>query len=159
MDKKELNDILASHALWFAGKGGERANLQGSNLRWGDLWWANLRRANLRKANLQGSNLRWGDLWWADLRGANLQEANLRGADLRGADLPRGIKTYLNEKYPVSITPEKIFIGCKSFTRAEWGSFSDDKIAEMDRGALAWWQEHKENIFKLHDEVLRCISQ
>ena len=72
MKSEQLQEILAAHTQWLDGNGGERADLQG----------ANLRRADLQYADLRGANLQY-----ADLRGANLQRADLRGANLQRADL------------------------------------------------------------------------
>nr|DAY68043.1 MAG TPA: pentapeptide repeat protein [Caudoviricetes sp.] len=70
---KKIKDILKKHKDWLEGESdGERANLQG---------------ANLRCANLQDADLRCADLQGADLRDANLQGANLRCANLQGANL------------------------------------------------------------------------
>ena len=48
----ELKSILDQHNLWFAGKGGKRANLSGADLTGANLWDANLRGANLTDAIL-----------------------------------------------------------------------------------------------------------
>jgi hypothetical protein len=79
---ERLQTILAEHAKWLAGDGGERANLRDANLR-----DANLRGADLSFANLRGADLRGADLRVANLRGADLCFADLRGADLCFADL------------------------------------------------------------------------
>ena len=50
--RQELKEILEEHRLWWNGKGGQRAYLQGAYLR-----GANLQGADLRGANLQGANL------------------------------------------------------------------------------------------------------
>ena len=52
MTKDELKLVLDNHAKWFRGDGGERANLEG----------ANLRRAYLEGADLEGANLEGADL-------------------------------------------------------------------------------------------------
>ncbi len=109
---EQLKQILEAHRKWgeSVGKEGERANLQGADLRGANLQGANLRLANLQEANLWraqlqeanldraklfGANLQGADLWRAQLQkanldraklfGANLGWANLRNADLRGA--------------------------------------------------------------------------
>jgi hypothetical protein len=79
--------IIADHALWLAGAGGQPANLSGANLRTANLFGANLFGANLRNADLSGANLFGADLRSADLRSADLRTADLRTADLRCADL------------------------------------------------------------------------
>ncbi len=78
MTPEELAVILEAHKRWlFDEPDGQRADLQG----------ADLREANLQGADLREANLRWANLRRADLRGANLRRADLQGADLRGADL------------------------------------------------------------------------
>lgn len=58
MTQEDLNEILAKHKLWLQGKdGGERANMQG----------ADMRSADMRRANMQG----------ADMRGTDMRHANI----------------------------------------------------------------------------------
>lgn len=90
---RELKQILEKHEAWLSDEyGGERADLNDTDLRWQDLAgvnlrWANLSGADLRLANLVGTDLSNADLHGADLRGARLYYADLRGADLRDAEL------------------------------------------------------------------------
>ena len=89
ISKEELNEILQKHKMWLNNdKGGERADLRGT------------------------------DLKNADLRGADLSDANLRGADLRGADLRyadlTSIETNMNTiGYNLACPEEGSFIGYK----------------------------------------------
>ena len=88
--KEQLDNVLRKHALWINNKPvGERANLNG---------------ADLRRANLYGA-----DLYEANLRGATLRRADLSGADLSGADL-YGAK---NLNLPMACPEEGSFIGFK----------------------------------------------
>ena len=85
---EKLKEIIEKHKKWLNyEKDGEKANLQGADLRSADLQGANLRSANLRNANLQGTNLQSANLRRADLQGADLQSADLLSAYLQGADL------------------------------------------------------------------------
>ena len=77
LSREELKKIK-NHRDWVLGKGGERADFKGANLRGTDLHYADLRCADLSSADL-----RCADLSSADLRGANLMDANLYGTDLR----------------------------------------------------------------------------
>jgi len=50
----------------------------------------------------------------------------------------------------VWVAPTKVLhIGCKSYTKEEWFSFSDGGIGGMAEGALEWWNAHKEELNKL----------
>ena len=63
MNREDFEVVLQKHSAWMREEeGGERANLQGEDL---------------RRMNLRETNLREVDLWQTDLR-----EADLRGADL-----------------------------------------------------------------------------
>ena len=99
ISKEELNEILQKHKMWLNNdKGGERADLRGTDLK--------------------NADLRFADLKNADLRGADLSDANLRGADLRGADLRyadlTSIETNMNTIGYNLACPEKgSFIGYK----------------------------------------------
>lgn len=88
MEKQALLGVLEKHLKWINGEsGGERADLEGANLKDADLQDANLREADLWGANLQNADLRGANLQHAGLRFAGLRGANLEGTDLRFADL------------------------------------------------------------------------
>ena len=58
MNKDELQIVLDKHLKWLKNKkGGEQANLRGTDLIDADLVDANLRGANLIGANLRGADL------------------------------------------------------------------------------------------------------
>ena len=111
---KELNEILEKHQMWLKGKGGKRADLEGTNLkdvylRNANLQYANLKDANLELVNLRGSNLRYANLQHANLQYTNLAEvnledanliyANLKDANLRCANLKNSDLRYANLSY------------------------------------------------------------
>jgi len=86
--QEELKGILEKHRKWLENEeGGERAILQGADLRDAILQGAILQCADLRDAILQGAILQGADLQGADLRGADLQRADLQLAILQGAIL------------------------------------------------------------------------
>ena len=87
MTKEQIAAVLADHALWLKGKGGQRAYLSGADLSGADLSGANLSGADLSGAYLSGADLSRANLSRADLSGANLSRANLSGADLSGAKI------------------------------------------------------------------------
>jgi len=89
MNKKELDRVLEQHRLWLesGGNKGERADLQGANLR-----HVSLQNVDLRYANLWNVDLRYANLRNANLRGANLLHINLQDADLRHAKFDTNIR-------------------------------------------------------------------
>jgi len=141
------------------------ANLRGADLTGADLTGANLNSANLNRANLCGAYLNRANLTGAYLNRADLNRADLRGADLSGADLCdadlcdadlRGAKIRNKltiEKAPLQITgakwritiwDEHMQIGCEFHSLADWFSFDDHRILEMDgKTALKFWRNWK----------------
>jgi len=87
MDASVLKEILEQHRLWFDGKGGKFAKLEGADLRDANLIGANLAGAKLTRAYLTGADLRDANLEGANLTGADLRGSSLTGADLEDADL------------------------------------------------------------------------
>ena len=161
MNQAELNEVLRKHRMWLRGEeGGRRADLSGWDLRGADLSWSSLSGSDLR-----GSDLRGSDLSGADLSGANLSGSNLSGSDLAGANLSRSnlsrsnltgvalkwaigdgkrIKTLIGMRYHINIWDDMMAIGCQQHRIEEWFSFDDERIAEMDDGALEWWKANKQ---------------
>ena len=139
MNTEELYQVLSRHKEWLKGKGGERADLRGANLREADLWKADLREADLRGADLWVANLREADLQEADLQEANLREADLREADLRGARLVgadirwcigngKEVRSLQVGQYAITYTKDVMAIGCMQHTLEEWRTITKDKI-------------------------------
>ena len=134
MDMAKLKVILDNHKRWLDGKGGERADLRSADLRFADL-----RSADLSSANLSS----------ADLRGADLSSANLSSADLSTSLLNSAIgnmveiKTLILDIWPVTYTTDHLHIGCERHLISEWWEFDDERIAQMDSKALAWWKKWK----------------
>ena len=137
----ELKEILELHKKWINGEdGGIRASLERANLNGASLDGANLERANLNRASLYG----------ADLNGADLNGANLDGADLNGVlGNLKHLKAIQCEKYYVTYTSKVIQIGCQRHTIEEWQNFNNEKIKDMDNGALEWWTKWKTVIFQI----------
>jgi len=141
------------------------ADLSDADLSGANLFGANLPRANLSRANLSRANLSRADLYGADLSGADLFDANLYGADLSGANLYGAnlsradlygaignmmeIKSIQIEKYRITYTATILQIGCKRYTIAEWETFDDKTISQMDSGALEWWKKWKTILFQI----------
>jgi hypothetical protein len=89
----KLSKILKEHKRWdcTVKKEGNRANLNGANLRKAELSDAYLRKADLNAANLSGA-----ELIRANLSDAILSDANLSGANLSGANLSDAILSGAN---------------------------------------------------------------
>ena len=98
-----------------------------------------------------GMAVKWAIINKANLSGADLRAANLRGADLRGADLiGAGLSVLMTDIWTCYIQPDHIRIGCQYHAVADWMSFSDDEINDMDARALAWWAKWKDAIMAVH---------
>ena len=122
---KSLADILADHAKWLRGEGGERADLRGANLRGADLRGADLRGADLRGANLRGADLRGADMRWANLWGATGNMAEVKSMQI--------------ERWPVTYTAEVLQIGCECLPIEKWRKADPRWIAAMNNDAPDWW--------------------
>jgi len=117
-----------------------------------------LYRANMSGADMSGADMRGADMRGANMLYANMRHANMSGADMRGADMRyanmryaignmREFKTLLLEKYVVTFNASDMAIGCQQHTIEEWFEFNDDRISQMDHGALEWWKKWKDFIF------------
>ena len=124
MNQDELNKTLKEHQKWLKGKGGEKADLRGPNLRWADLSGANLRWANLR----------WANLRWANLRGANLSNAIGNMRELKSMQL---------EGFAVCYSKTDLAIGCQQHPIEDWWSFTDEQIEEMQTDISYLWHKWK----------------
>jgi hypothetical protein len=51
------------------------------------------------------------------------------------------------ERYTVVACDDWLQIGCEGHRAHEWAQFSDECIADMDRGALDWWRKNKVLVF------------
>lgn len=89
VDDAERARILDAHKRWLDSKGaeGERAALEGRDLRGASLAGADLRRAKLQHADLTNADLSGALLRHADFTDAILQDARLHESDLTDADL------------------------------------------------------------------------
>ena len=134
------------------GRKSKGANLEGANLDGANLRGANLRGANLEGANLWGANLEGASLWGASLEGASLWGANLEGVNLDGVTgLNKFVKCVQIDTYSITYTSDRMQIGRKNYLISEWEAFSDDRISEMEPGALQWWKKYKKWIFQAID--------
>jgi uncharacterized protein YjbI with pentapeptide repeats len=140
---------------YLAGANLARANLAGANLADAYLADANLAGANLAGANLADAYLADANLAGANLAGANLAGANLAGANLAGAKWRGGI---VINKVPiqlygllwnVTVLDAHMQIGCELHSLADWQSFDDARIVQMDRRALRFWRDHKDALLSL----------
>ena len=132
---EDLQIILDLHKKWLLNeKGGERADLSGSNLSGSDLIGADLRRSNLSGSDLIGADLRRSDLSGSNLSGAYLSGSNLIGANLSGAYLSGAVKAPMYCKWTHGVTNGVIHIGCEKRSIEEWDSFFEsEEIIETPR--------------------------
>jgi uncharacterized protein YjbI with pentapeptide repeats len=81
----------------------------------------------------------------ANLAGANLAGAYLAGAKWRdGVIINRAPLQISGLHWMVYILDTHMQIGCELHTLADWATFDDRRIAEMDgRDALRFWKAHK----------------
>ena len=91
MTQEEIAAVLADHARWLRGKGGDRAILNGADLDGASLDGASLIGANLNRASLDGASLDGANLDGASLDGANLTGASLNGAKINNDKTVIGI--------------------------------------------------------------------
>jgi len=89
VDDAERARILDAHRRWLDSRGGEgeRAALEGRDLRGASLAGADLRRAKLLRADLTNADLSGAVLRHADFTDAILQDARLHESDLTDANL------------------------------------------------------------------------
>ena len=138
--QKEFDEIVEQHKLWLNDNGGARAVLYDADLTEIDFGSANLSSADLSFANLSSANLRSANLRYADLSSANLSGIKFN-ATIGNC---REIKSlFVSETYPIVYTDKYLQIGCERHAINDWWEFDDDRIDDMDDGALEWWKEWK----------------
>ena len=112
----------------------EKAVKDKINLSRSDLSGSNLSRSNLSGSNLYGSNLYGSNLYGSDLSRSDLYGSDLSRSDLSEAKNIETARMPLYCKWYVSIIGDKIKIGCKEKTIAEWDAwFSGSDKYETDR--------------------------
>ena len=94
----------------------------------------------------------------ADLARANLDGANLAQATFGdGVTAERGIRQVLGLQWPVTIFDNHMRIGCQLHSLADWATFTNRDIVEMDgKDALLFWRRHKAMLLALagHNEAV-----
>ena len=128
----DLEACLNAHALWIDthGERGQRADLNGVDLRGWSFAFRPLAGMRLRRSNLEGADFTGADLTMADLSFSNLEkarfaDANLSGATLRGVNLSEAVLTSVNMS-PVDTLGD----GSKMWpTNLEAATLFDAKIA------------------------------
>lgn len=130
--QEKLNQIITKHNKWLQNEeGGEKADLNGTDLSGAYLNGANLCGADLNGADLSGAYLNGTNLCEADLSGANLSGADLGGANLSGADLG---KTYYqivrigrrNATTTYCVEDDNVVCGC-------WNNYKGDTLEEFKK--------------------------
>jgi uncharacterized protein YjbI with pentapeptide repeats len=106
--------------------------------------------ANLAGANLADANLAGAYLADANLAGAYLADANLAGAKWRdGIVINKAPVQLYGLLWNVTVLDAHMQIGCELHSLADWQSFDDARIVQMDRQALRFWRDHKEALLSL----------
>ena len=83
MNQEQLNHVIAEHAAFITGLGGQRADLSHQNLTGLNLVGANLSGASFLEANLSYTNLSQANVGGANFYGTNLAHSKLIGANFR----------------------------------------------------------------------------
>ena len=152
MNQEDVNLVLKNHQNWLLGvSGGSRADFLGKTLSGliFDESGTSLERANFGWACLDNVHFKNISLKGSYFGGTNLSRTTFKGVNLTRCDFldctgnNKHIKTIQAGKYIVNYTAEIIQIGCENHPIEDWFSFSDEKIARMDDGALDWWKDWK----------------
>jgi carbonic anhydrase/acetyltransferase-like protein (isoleucine patch superfamily) len=61
----------------------------------------------------------------------------------------KAVNTMHTDAYNITIIDNYITIGFENHPIADWEAFTDEQIADMDTGALAWWKVWKPIIFAI----------
>ena len=123
------------------------ADLIGADLRCFDLSYVDLHGAKLCGANLHKADLVECNLRAADLSGANLNFVNVGGADFRYTDLSgTGCVAMQCGSWPVWITPERCWVGCKRYDHDFWLEATPESVDSMHAFAKEFWTHWGEMI-------------
>jgi len=124
------------------------ANMIGADMSGANMRGADMSGADMRGADMSGADMRDVNMSYADMRGADMRDVNMSYADMRGAiGNMIELKTLTLEKYVVTFNDSHMAIGCQQYTIEGWFEFTDDRISQMDYGALEWWKKWKDFIF------------
>ena len=58
----------------------------------------------------------------------------------------------------ITITDDKMKIGCENHTHEEWRNFTDEEISSMHKDALTWWSEWKGFILPLSEMHIKKVE-
>ena len=83
---------------------------------------------------------RFGRVIWDD---GEFRGGAFRGGEFLGEPCRQNPISVYGLKWPVTIGPTIMHIGCERYKFAEWAEFDDARIVKMDRGALKFWRAHK----------------
>ena len=96
-----------------------------------------------------------GDWWGGVWLGGDWHGGVWRGGDWWGEKLTHNLWTVFGLKWPVTISPTRMQIGCELHTFAQWESFDDATINKMETGALKFWRTHKPALMALCESAKR----
>ena len=150
-----------------------RANISNANFSRANCWYANFSQSNgfgvdLANTSCFYANFSRADLSYADLSGTNLSGSNFSGAKFLGTKLSNAVITDVSgdkvRLHSLNLDTWNIVIdsvdgvmaiGCKQYTIAEWGEFTNDEIAVLVPVSFASKTRWKPFI-KHATELLEC---
>ena len=95
----------------------------------------------------------------ANLAGANLERASLAEAKWRDIIINKPPIQLFGLHWRVTILDAYMQIGCEMHSLAEWASFDDARICEMDgRNALRFWRAHRDALLALAKSAERSFD-
>ena len=116
--------VIWNRGSWYSG------DFMGGNFLGGDFLGGNFLGGNFRGGNFLGGNFLGG---------------NVRGGNFLGEKITLKPLSIYGLRWTVVITDARMMIGCQIHPLADWATFDDKTIAEMDgRDALRFWRDHKD---------------
>lgn len=131
----EITDgvVIWHDGVWYGGvwRGGV---WRGGDWR-GGVWQGGDWRGGIWQGGVWQGGVWWGGVWW--------------GGDWRGEQISSPLLTVFGLRWPITISPTRMQIGCELHSFSDWHDFDDARIAAMDRGALKFWKSHKDALLML----------
>ena len=126
-----------------------RADFSGS-----DFSGSNFRNSNFSGSDFSDSDFRNSSFRYSDFSGSNSRNSNFKNSNWENSRHQYKIgnmrewKSMQLDTYMIVFNKRIMAIGCQQYTIDEWKQFTDEKISEMDKKSLEWWNKWKDFIFK-----------